>query len=313
MEEKTMKFISRILSVIMLLSLAILTVGCGTSNSSQEIIEAKQALELLKKDKVVIVSTEVPQTGVYVKEHVKDAVNIELTDVLINEPIPNMLAPKEQIEKVMGGLGISNTTTVILYDTNNNMDASRVWWTLKVYGHENVKVVSGGLEALKKAGAEITSDVPVVSATKYEAKEKNNEMIAGIDDVKAQVASADKNTVLLDTRSQKEYDAGTIPGSVLLDYINNNYNDGTYKSVENIKIQYIEKDINPKNNVIMFCKTSIRGAQTYLALYNAGYRNLKLYDGAWVEWSSNGSLPVQKLDVNDKTAAPTPAPAQDAS
>ncbi|MPN60767.1 hypothetical protein SDC9_208499 [bioreactor metagenome] len=43
----------------------------------------------------------------------------------------------------------------------------------------------------------------------------------------------------------------------------------------------------------MYCKTSIRAAQTYLALYNAGYRNLKLYDGAWLEWSANPNNPIQ--------------------
>ncbi|MCJ7690871.1 MAG: sulfurtransferase, partial [Clostridiaceae bacterium] len=134
-------------------------------------------------------------------------------------------------------------------------------------------------------------------------------MIAGLDEVKAQVESPDKNTILLDTRSKDEYDAGTIPESVLLEYINNDYSDGTYKPVEVIKIQYIENNIKAKNNIIMYCKTSIRGAQTYLALYNAGYRNLKLYDGAWVEWSSKGNLPVQKMDPDE----PAPTKSQDAS
>ena len=165
----------------------------------------------------------------------KGAVKIDLSDVVINDPVVNMLAPKEQIEKVMSERGISNNTTVLLYDTNNNMDAARVWWTLKVYGHENVKVVSGGLAALKKAGAEITSEVPTIKTAEYVAKDKNNDMIAAIDEVKAQVTSPDKNTILLDTRSQKEYDDGTIPGSVLLEYINNDYSDGTYKPVESHK------------------------------------------------------------------------------
>lgn len=310
-----MKLFTRIFSVGMLLSVAILAVGCS-SNSGHQAISAVQALKLLNSDNVVIAAAEVPDTAVYDKEHVKNAVKIDLSDVVINEPVANMLAPKEQIEKVMGGLGISNNTTVILYDANNNMDAARVWWTLKVYGHENVKVVSGGLSALKKAGAEITSDVPEIKTAKYVAKEKNNDMIATIDQVKAQVTSPDKNTILLDTRSQKEYAEGTIPGSVLFDYINNNYSDGTYKPVEVMKIQYIDKNIKAKNDIIMYCKTSIRGAQTYLALYDAGYRNLKLYDGAWVEWSSQGALPVQKAEgaENSKTpvAAP-PADTQDAS
>jgi thiosulfate/3-mercaptopyruvate sulfurtransferase len=271
-------------------------VGCGTSNSGQEIIGAKQALKLAQKDNVLLVGVQKPETALYADGHVKGAVKIDLSEVVTNDPVVNMLAPKEQIEKVMGEQGISNTTTVVIYDTNNNMDAARVWWTLKVYGHENVKVVSGGMEALKEAGAEITSEVPEIKTSKYVAEDKNSDMIASIDDVKDQVTSPKTNTILLDTRSKEEYEAGTIPGSVLLDYINNDYSDGTYKLDEVIKIQYIENNIKSKNNIIMYCKTSVRGAQTYLALYNAGYRNLKLYDGAWVEWTSKGALPIQKFD-----------------
>ncbi|MBK5241971.1 sulfurtransferase [Clostridium sp.] len=304
-----MKSILRLFSVAIILSLAILTVGCGTSNSGNEIISAKQALELVKKDNVVLVGVQKPETTLYDDEHVKGAVKIDLSDVVINNPVANMLAPKEQVEKVMGKQGISNNTTVVIYDTNNNMDAARVWWTLKVYGHENVKVVSGGLAALKNAGAEITAEVPEIVTTEYVAMDKNEDMIAGLDEVKAQVENPDKNTILLDTRSKEEYEEGTIPESVLLEYINNDYSDGTYKPVEVIKIQYIENNIKAKNDIIMYCKTSVRGAQTYLALYNAGYRNLKLYDGAWVEWSSKGNLPVQKMD-SDQSA---PTKTQDAS
>jgi len=311
-----MKHFTRIFSVGMLLSVAILAGGCS-SNSGQQAISAVQALKLLSSDNVVIAAAQVPDTAVYDKEHVKNAVKIDLSDVVINKPVANMLAPKEQIEKVMGELGISNNTTVILYDANNNMDAARVWWTLKVYGHENVKVISGGLSALKKAGAEMTSKVSKIEAAKYVANEKNDDMIATIDEVKAQVTSPDKNTILLDTRSQKEYEEGTIPNSVLFDYINNNYSDGTYKSEEVIKTQYIERNIKVKNDIILYCKTSIRGAQTYLALYNAGYKNLKLYDGAWVEWSSKGALPIQKPDALENSpttpTAPAAPPAQDAS
>ncbi|MGH4051944.1 MAG: sulfurtransferase [Clostridium sp.] len=304
-----MKFLCRILSVAMLLSLGILAVGCGTSNSGNEIISANKAVESLKKEDVVIVAAQVPDKAVYDKEHVKGAVKIDMSDVVTNVPVINMLAPKEQIEKVMSGLGISNTTTVLLYDTNNNVDASRVWWTLKVYGHENVKVVSGGLAALKEAGAEITTEVPEIKTTEYVAKDKDADMIASIDDVEAQVTSPDKNTILLDTRTKEEYEAGTIPGSVLLNYLDNDYSNGTIKPVEVIKIQYIENNIKAKNNVILYCRTSFRAAQTYLTLYNAGYRNLKLYDGAWVEWSSHSSLPVQKTSKD----APAPTKSQDAS
>ena len=58
-----------------------------------------------------------------------------------------MLAPAEQIEELMGRKGIDNSMLIVVYDNNDNMDSARLWWTLKYYGNDNVKVVSGGLNA----------------------------------------------------------------------------------------------------------------------------------------------------------------------
>lgn len=294
-----MKFRFKLLLIMMIFVAMFSFVGCGAATpgeKGEDIIDAKEALELLSKDNVVLVDGQ--KSDIYLKAHVKNAVNISRSDIVINEPFSNMLAPKEQIEEVIGKNGISNDTLVVIYDKNKNMDSGRLWWTLKVYGHENIKVVSGGLDALIEAGAEITTDTPNVTPVKYTAKDKNIDMIATIDDVKAQIDDPNEAVVLLDTRSQEEYDNGTIPSSILLDFNDNNYKDVTYKSVQDINIMYRENNIDPDKTVIMYCKTSIRGAQTYLALHNAGYRNLKLFDGAWVEWSSDESLPVQKPSVN---------------
>lgn len=300
-----MKKLAKLIATLLVLLIPFSFVGCSSSTSGSttgsEIIDAKQALGLVGKDKVVLVDMQ--QSGAYVDNHMDGAVNISLNDIVINTPFPNMLAPKDKIENTLGRAGISNDTTVLVYDDNNNMDAARFWWTLKVYGHENVKVVSGGLKALKASGGKTSSDAPSVTQAKYTAKDANTSMIATIDEVKAQVNNPDKKVVLLDTRSQKEFDEGTIPTSILIEYLENNYKDGTYKSVQDIKIMYLEKKIKPENTVIMYCKTSIRGAETYLALYNAGYRNLKLYDGAWVEWSADKSNPVQ-TPAGSKAVAP---------
>ncbi|MEA4962324.1 sulfurtransferase [Lutispora sp.] len=288
-----MKTIARILLVIMLMSALMLLPGCSSQGKSSGdfIIGAKDALALIGKDKVVFVDMQKPED--YAKGHIKGAVNIVKDDIVINVPVDNMLAPKAKIEEVFGKNGISNDTTIIVYDNNKNMEAARFWWTAMVYGHENIKVVSGGINALKSAKAEVTTEVPAVAASVFKAKDKNTDMIAAINEVKDLANDPNKGIVLLDTRTKEEFDQGTIPGSVLLDFSENNYKDGTYKSIQDIKIQYMEKGIKPDKTVIMYCKTSIRAAQTYLALYNAGYRNLKLYDGAWLEWSANPNNPIQ--------------------
>ncbi|WP_461205784.1 sulfurtransferase [Clostridium sp. DL1XJH146] len=294
-----MKRLSKVLLAIFVVATMIFSVACDSFDGEQgtEIIEAEQALELINQENVIIVDAQ--NSEGYLDIHIKNAVNITREDIVVTESVANMLAPKEQIEEVMSAKGISNNSTIIIYDSNNNMDSARLWWTLKVYGHEDVKVVSGGIKALANIGAERTTDVPGVTPTEYVAKEKNTDMIATIEDVKSQVNDPKSDVKLIDTRSKEEYDAGTIPGSMLMNYVDNNYTDGTFKPVSDIQVMYLDAGLIPEDTAIMYCKSSIRGAQTYLALYNAGYTNLKLYDGAWLEWSSDESLPMQEPEENE--------------
>jgi thiosulfate/3-mercaptopyruvate sulfurtransferase len=97
-------------------------------------------------------------------------------------------------------------------------------------------------------------------------------------------------------RTTEEYAEGTIPGSILLDFAGNNFSDGTFRPVQHIRIRYLEEGIDYNDRIIVYCRTSIRAAQTYLALYNAGYRDIALYDGAWLEWTSIEDNPVQLPD-----------------
>lgn len=299
---------SKLLALLMLLSLTFFAAGCSSSSytstdKSHYIIEAKSAIKMLGEKNVILVDAQTPDG--YSKEHIKGAINIDKDEVNIKVPVAGILGPKDLFEKVMSAKGISNDSTVIIYDNQNNSHSSRLLWAMKAYGHENLKVVSGGIEALKKAGAEASTEVPSVTATNYKAKDLNNEMIVTKDEVKAQVQNPDKNTILLDVRTQQEYDEGTIPGSILLNYEDNNYSDKTFKSSQDIKIMYLENNIKPDNKIILFCKTSTRAAETYLALYEAGYKNIRIYDGAWLEWDADKSLPIQvKDDGNKDTAAP---------
>lgn len=294
--------IFRKLSLFLLIAaIAVSSVGCSPAafegEAGSEIIDAKDALKLINEENVVFIDAQ--NSEGYLQKHIKGSVNISRSDIVISEPVPNLLASGDQIEAVMSKNGIANDSTVVIYDNNNNMDAARLWWTMKVYSHESLKVVSGGIKALINAGAEVTSETPEIKPANYTVKEINTDMIATIDDVMSQVNNPSENVVLIDTRSQEEYNEGTIPSSILMNYVDNNYNDGTYRSVNDTRIKYLEADVRPEDTAIMYCKTSIRGAQTYLALYNAGYTNLKLYDGAWVEWTKDESNPIHVPSGNE--------------
>ena len=291
-----MKKLSTVIFIVIAFSLVL--TGCISyevqvpGEQGQDIITAEKALEAIKEDNTILVDAQ--SSSDYSDGHVQNTVNISRSDITVLGPFPNMLAPASKIEETMSKNGISNNMRVIAYDSNNNMDAGRLWWTMKVYGHENIQVVSGGLKALQKAGAVTTTNKePEIKTTEYKTEEKNTDMIATKEEVLEQVNNPSDDVVLLDVRSQEEFNRGTIPDSVHINYVKNNNSDGTFKSIDEILEIYPDNDVNPDQTVIMYCKSSIRAAQTYVALHNAGYRDLKLYDGAWFEWSSDTSLPVE--------------------
>lgn len=288
-----MKCITKILLISMFVLLISSLLGC-TAALQQEgpyIISARSAIKLMDDNSVVLVDAQ--NLDEFSKKHVEGAISISRADIVISEPVPNMLLNKEAFAQIMGENGISNEAVVLIYDNNNNMDAARLWWTLKVYGHENIKVVSGGLVALEDAGVNTSSgDEVIAKNVSYTAAAFEATLIATTNDVLKQVNRPREDVKIVDTRSVDEYVAGTIPGSILVNYIGNNNEDGTFKSVQNIKLMYRDLDIREEDTVILFCKSSIRGAQTLLALYNAGYTNVKLYDGAMLEWTLDESRPV---------------------
>jgi thiosulfate/3-mercaptopyruvate sulfurtransferase len=285
-------------SVVILLLIILILAGCGVKTSGEkgtEIITAKEALSEINKDNIILVDARTSLD--FKKGHIENSVNISRADIVVNSPFPNLLCTPEQLESIMSKRGVSKNSTVIIYDSNKNMDSARLWWTLKIYGHDMVKVVSGGMDALINEGLSVSTVTPDIEKTVFKVSEFNNEMLVNKKAIKNQINTPDLNTVIIDTRSQEEYMEGTIPGSILLNYTGNNFPDQTYRPYRQIQIRYLEENVDYNDTIIMFCKTSIRGAQTYLALYNAGYRNLKLYDGAWVEWSASPANPVFKPET----------------
>ena len=100
--------------------------------------------------------------------------------------------------------------------------------------------------------------------------------------------------ILLDVRTLEEFaEKGKVPGSVIIPYETNFFSDGTFKTTQITRINYLEDKINPEDEIIVYCQTSMRAAPVFVQLYEAGYRNIRVYDGAYLEWSSNSDNPVE--------------------
>lgn len=291
-----MKTIAKKLTILVALALVFTSLtACNPSKyaeSDQKIISVKQLGGYIGQENVAIVDMQSAEE--YAAGHVAGAVNIAKDDIVISVPVENMLTSKSKVEKLMAANGISNTTTIIIYDANK-MNASRFFWTMLMYGNENVKVVDGGIEAIKAAGIDLSTDVPAPAPATYTAGEKQTQWLATVKDVTAQLNQPNENVALLDVRSNAEYlETGKIPSSIMWDYLDNFYTDGTFKDTQATRINYINMDLRPEKEIVIYCQTSMRAAPVFLRLYDAGYRNIKIYDGAYLEWSSNPNNPVER-------------------
>lgn len=276
----------------------IVAAGCGNFEFSEEtgnyIVTAKEALELADEGAVLV---DVTAAEEYEQGHVSGAINIPMSALTVGEPYPNMLPSADEVAAVMSAAGVTETDTLLVYDNNKNMNAARVQWTLNVYNNFNVKVVSGGMEEFKKAGADIVTEATTKEPATYTAGDKQKKLVVTLDYINILLDKDDGKTVIIDTRSDEEFAEGTLPGACHVEYVWNNYASGAYKIVRDLQSTYIKLGLapDPEKTYILFCKTSVRAAQTYTAMKDMGFEDVRVYDGAWLEW----------VDVNGEPDEPT--------
>lgn len=294
--------IRRVVVLLLAMTMVFTFVACRGNDvpldylDSDNVIEASQLKDLMADDKTIVIDARSEEE--YNKGHLKGAINLPHSLLAVNEPVKAIIAPKEQIEAVLSAHGIDNDSNIYVYDNVNGIYASRIWWVLTVYGHENVKVINGGETAILQEGdLELTSEATIITPSTYTAKEANLSSYVSIEDVLAVVENDNSEICIIDVRSAAENAEGTIPGSSLYPHTLNSNEDGTFKSAWEIYLDYEDKGYEREDEIYLFCKSSVRATQTLLLLQEAGYENVKVYDGAWLEWSEKDVPKVEEVEV----------------
>ena len=284
--------------ILLIIVMAMSVVACNPSEYAETdpvIIGAQEFSKVLEGDDAFQV-IDMRKAADYAKGHVEGAVNIVKDDILMSSSVDNMLTSRSNFEQVMREAGIKDNVPLYIYD-NDRMSAARLFWSFMVYGNENAKVIDGGYDAILEEGIGMVKTTPEMAESNYKAGEKNDAYLASMKQVRAQVNEPDPNVILLDVRTDQEYiDNGKIPSSIMMDFKNIFYADNTFKNVQTVRIDFIDNGMRPENEIIMYCQTSMRAAPVFLALYNAGYRNIRIYDGAFLEWSSYPANPIDIME-----------------
>lgn len=248
---------------------------------------------------------DVRQSMSYLLGHIPGALNIWRPDYEADDsdyPYTGMRASKNKMQDLLGSLGATSSTRIVLYDDYQALDAARVWWILKLYGHDQVYLLNGGINAWKLAGFSINhkpSSVPVRQSFKFTGQ-AHSDYLAELDKVKT---SPDKETILLDVRSADEFTGktrksgafrkGRIPGSIWLEY-RHSVNKQGFLSLNELQQLFYKHGITPDKNIVVYCQSGVRSAHTHFVLTQLlNYPKVKNYDGSWIEWSWHKQLPVE--------------------
>ncbi|NOS85422.1 MAG: sulfurtransferase [Ignavibacteria bacterium] len=260
-----------------------------------------------KYDRNIVIAEVDVDTTEYEKGHIPGAVGwnwqTELCDTVKRDIISG-----DRLEELLGKSGIKNQTTVILYGDNNNWFAAWAFWQLKLYGHEDVRLINGGRKKWLAEKREITMEIPLKQKTEYRAGAFDQELRAMFGEVKE--ALAENNTAMVDVRSVDEYTGkilspaglpetcqrgGHIPGAKSIPWATACNEDGTFRSFDELKDIYGNKEVTPGKKIIAYCRIGERSSHTWFVLkYLLGYSNVKNYDGSWTEWGNMIGVPVER-------------------
>lgn len=209
-------------------------------------------------------------------------------------------------EKLLSRSGITNKMTVVAYGSYPGTGAL-IFWLLKLFGHEDVRVLNGGHQKWMTENRPVTAELSNFAPTEYHAKPLDANLRVLHEEIQASIDRP--NRVILDVRTIEEYRGeqflmkppvgkergGHIPGSVHLEHILTLNEDGTFKSFDELRTLYSSKGITPDKEVFPYCAIGGRSGYTWFVLkYLLGYSKVRNYDASWNEWSRLANVAIEK-------------------
>jgi thiosulfate/3-mercaptopyruvate sulfurtransferase len=243
--------------------------------------------------------------GQFERGHIPGAVNFDWhTDFV--DTVRRDIVSAERFQELVQAAGINPDTTVVLYGDFNNWFAAWGAWIFNIYGFEDVRLLDGGRVKWEADGRALTSIAATYEAGTATVTAANDNLRAIKDEVLSVVDGAAPG-VLIDIRSAAEYNgeifapegvqelavrAGHIPGAVNIPWGQNVNEDGTFKSVEELRALYAGLGIDGTTPITTYCRIGERAALTWFVLHDLLGYDVSLYDGSWTEWGNSVGVPV---------------------
>jgi thiosulfate/3-mercaptopyruvate sulfurtransferase len=279
--------------------------------ASQVLITPEELSALMASEPVVLIDTRDPKN--YAAGHIPNAVNIhDIFTYLATSTPEGMEELKGKFADAFGAAGLSGEETAVVYEQSMSTgfgQSCRGYFMLSFLGYPKVKVLHGGVAAWTTQGRPLSTAVNKPVRKTFPIDPKAADIMI---DAKTMLdAVGNPDIVKLDVRDVEEWVGtssspygkdfcprkGRIPGARWLEWYRmmKPTPEGTrLKAPEEIMAECATVGVTPETPVYLYCFKGARASNTYLALKEAGVKDVRMYFGSWNEWSRDPSLPIEE-------------------
>ena len=239
----------------------------------------------------------------YLAGHIPGAIFWDL-DALSEQrsPLPHMLPEPDTLARQIGALGIGNVHRVVVYDASGvNLSAPRVWWTLKVAGHDAVSVLDGGFGRWRAEGRPIEQGWRWRAPAHFTVRFRP-ELVTSLSELSAALGT--QRWQLLDARSHGRFEGtepeprpglrgGHLPGARNLPFTELVDAEGLLLPAEELRRRYHAAGAELDRPIVTSCGSGVTACALALGLELLGVRQYSVYDGSWSEWGRPEGPPIE--------------------